>query len=74
MTPYEAAVNEVSAKLALEDLSLLIKRDVLHEQAKEAVRNHFYIGLNQDQLCALKEMRTNQQRESIQLIHLEKAY
>lgn len=39
MTPYEATVNEASAKLALEDLSLLIKRDVLHEQAKEAVRN-----------------------------------
>ena len=40
LTPYEAAVDEASAKLALEDLSLLIKRDVLYEQAKEAVRNH----------------------------------
>lgn len=39
MTPYEAAVNEASAKLALEDLSLLIERDVLYEQAKETVRN-----------------------------------
>ena len=39
MTPYDAAVNQASAKLALEDPSLLIKRDVLYEQAKEAVRN-----------------------------------
>lgn len=39
MTPYETAVNEASAKLALEDPSLVIKRDVLYEKAKEAVRN-----------------------------------
>ena len=38
-TPYETAVNEASANLALEDPSLLMKRDVLYEKAKEAVRN-----------------------------------
>lgn len=39
LTPYETAVNESSAKLALEDPSLLIKRDVLYEKAKEVVRS-----------------------------------
>lgn len=39
MTPYETAVNESSAKLALEDPSLLIKRDVLYEKAKEIFRS-----------------------------------
>lgn len=37
MTPYETAVNEASAKLALEDPSLVIKRDVLYEKAKEVL-------------------------------------
>lgn len=35
---YEMAVNEEAGKIALDDPTLLSKRDVLYEKAKESVR------------------------------------
>jgi hypothetical protein len=38
LTSYEIAVNEEAGRLALDDLALLNKRDILYEKAKESVR------------------------------------
>ena len=67
MTPYETAVNEASAKLALEDPSLVVKRDVLYEKAKEVVRNDtsftFKNGKSRSNLFSDKDVEKSVERK-----------
>ena len=67
MTPYETAVNEASAKLALEDPSLVVKRDVLYEKAKEVVRNDtsftFKKGKSRSNLLSDKDVEKSVERK-----------
>ena len=74
MTPYEAAVNEASAKLDLEDPSLLIKRDVLYEQAKETVRNDTTFTFKKGKSRSTLSSKRDEEKPTKRKIHLGKEH